>query len=156
MSALKDQIVADMTAAMKARDKTTTAALRMLKAAILTAETEGEKHELSDEQVVALVTREVKKRKESAQIYTDNGRPELAETELAEAEVFSKYLPAQLDDDQLRQLVDDAVAEASTDAGEAPSMKLMGKVMGIAKGKAGASVDGRRLSAAVKAALSGA
>lgn len=151
MSELKDTIIKDMTAAMKARDKETVSALRMLKAAIQTEEVSGSKHELTDEQVLRVIEREVKKRRESAEMYASNGRQELADAELAEAEVFARYQPAQLDDAALDALVKDAVAEVAGD--EAPSMKMMGQVMKLAKEKAAGQADGKRLSEAVKAAL---
>ena len=153
MTDLKATIVSDMTAAMKARDKDTVGALRMLKAAIQTEEVSGTKHELSDEEVLRVIEREVKKRRESAQMYTDNNRPELAEKELAEAEVFSRYQPKQLDDAELAALVDESVAEVAGDEGA--SMKIMGQVMKSAKEKAAGRVDGKRLSEAVKARLQG-
>lgn len=153
MTDLKATIVSDMTAAMKARDKDTVGALRMLKAAIQTEEVSGTKHELSDEEVLRVIEREVKKRRESAQMYTDNNRPELAEKELAEAEVFSRYQPKQLDDAELSALVDESVAEVAGDEGA--SMKIMGQVMKSAKEKAAGRVDGKRLSEAVKARLQG-
>lgn len=151
MSELKSKIIADMTAAMKARDKETTAALRMLKAAIQTEEVSGTKHELTDDEVLRVIEREVKKRRESAEMYTENGRPELAETELAEAEVFARYQPAQLDDAALDALVKECVSEVAGD--ETPNTKMMGQVMKLAKEKAAGQADGKRLSGAVKAAL---
>ncbi len=153
MSELKNTIVSDMTAAMKARDKETVAALRMLKAAIQTEEVSGSKHELTDEEVLRVIEREVKKRRESAEMYTENGRQELADAELAEAEVFARYQPEQLDDDAVKNLVGESVAEVAGD--DAPSMKIMGQVMKVAKEKAAGQVDGKRLSEAVKAALQG-
>lgn len=151
MSELKDRIVSDMTAAMKAREKDKVAALRMLKAAIMTEEVSGEKHELTDEQVLAVVAREIKKRRESAEVYAENGRQELADKELSEVEVFTEYQPEQLSDDELDNLVESTIAEVVGD-GER-NMKQMGPVMGAAKQKAGAQVEGGRLSAAVKKAL---
>lgn len=151
MSELKDRIVSDMTAAMKAREKDKVAALRMLKAAIMTEEVSGEKHELTDEQVLAVVAREIKKRRESAEVYAENGRQELADKELSEVEFFTEYQPAQLSDAELDALVESTVAEVVGD-GER-NMKQMGPVMGAAKAKAGAQVEGGRLSAAVKKAL---
>lgn len=153
MSELKNTIVSDMTAAMKARDKETVAALRMLKAAIQTEEVSGSKHELTDEEVLRVIEREVKKRRESAEMYAENGRQELADAELAEAEVFARYQPEQLDDDAVNNLVAESVAEVAGD--DAPSMKIMGQVMKVAKEKAAGQVDGKRLSEAVKAALQG-
>lgn len=153
MSELKQKIIADMTAAMKARDKDTVGALRMLKAAIQTEEVSGAKHELTDAEVLRVIEREVKKRRESAEMYSENGRQELADAELAEAEVFARYQPAQLDDDALTALVNSAVAEVAGD--DAPSMKMMGQVMKLAKEKAAGQADGKRLSEAVKSALQG-
>lgn len=153
MSELKNTIVSDMTAAMKARDKETVAALRMLKAAIQTEEVSGSKHELTDEEVLRVIEREVKKRRESAEMYAENGRQELADAELAEAEVFARYQPEQLDDDAVKNLVAESVDEVVGD--DAPSMKIMGQVMKVAKEKAAGQVDGKRLSEAVKAALQG-
>ncbi|AYX80938.1 glutamyl-tRNA amidotransferase [Corynebacterium sp. LK22] len=153
MSELKNTIVSDMTAAMKARDKETVAALRMLKAAIQTEEVSGSKHELTDDEVLRVIEREVKKRRESAEMYAENGRQELANAELAEAEVFARYQPEQLDDDAVKNLVAESVAEVAGD--DAPSMKIMGQVMKVAKEKAAGQVDGKRLSEAVKAALQG-
>lgn len=153
MSELKQKIIADMTAAMKARDKDTVGALRMLKAAIQTEEVSGAKHELTDAEVLRVIEREVKKRRESAEMYSENGRQELADAELAEAEVFARYQPAQLDDDALTALVNSAVAEVAGD--DAPNMKMMGQVMKLAKEKAAGQADGKRLSEAVKSALQG-
>ncbi|MEJ5918920.1 MULTISPECIES: GatB/YqeY domain-containing protein [unclassified Corynebacterium] len=153
MSELKAKIISDMTAAMKARDKETVGALRMLKAAIQTEEVSGAKHELTDAEVLRVIEREIKKRRESADMYASNNRPELAEAELAEAEVFTKYQPAQLDDDALNSLVADSIKEVAGD--DAPNMKMMGQVMKLAKEKAAGQADGKRLSDAVKAALQG-
>ncbi|MDO5730950.1 GatB/YqeY domain-containing protein [Corynebacterium sphenisci] len=150
MSALKDQILADMKGAMKARDKGTLSALRMLKAAIQTEEVSGAKHELDDAEVLRVIEREVKRRRESAATYREAGRPELAEREEAEAAVFARYQPAQLADAELAELVDAVVAEVCD--GE-PAMRDMGRVMREAKDRAGGAVDGRRLSEAVKARL---
>ncbi|MFC3849325.1 GatB/YqeY domain-containing protein [Corynebacterium hansenii] len=153
MSELKATIISDMTAAMKARDKDTVGALRMLKAAIQTEEVSGSKHELTDAEVLKVIEREIKKRRESAEMYAENGRQELADNELAEAEVFARYQPKQLDDDELAALVDGAVAEVCGD--EPASMKQMGQIMKAAQAKAAGRVDGKRLSGAVKERLQG-
>ena len=155
MSALKDTIVADLTAAMKARDKTTTATLRMLKAALQTEETSGAKHELTDADVLKVVAREIKRRHESATVYSEAGRQELADAELAEAGVLQRYQPAQLDDGELTALVDRVIAEHESATGEPVTRAAMGKVMGAAKAAAAGRVDGKRLSDAVKARLQG-
>ncbi|MHA2787868.1 GatB/YqeY domain-containing protein [Corynebacterium sp. S7] len=149
MSELKDTIRNDMKTAMKAKDKVRLGAIRMLLAAIQTEETSGTKHELTDEDVLKVVAREIKKRKESAQIYAENDRQELADAELAEVAVFEDYQPTQLSDEEVASLVDEAVAESG-----AESMKDMGSVMKVATEKAAGQVDGKRLSQAVKDRLS--
>lgn len=155
MSELKQTIISDMTAAMKARDKVTTGTLRMLKAALQTEETSGAKHELDDQQVLAVIAREIKRRRESADVYAENGRPELAEAELAEVAVLEKYQPKQLDDAELTALLDDVVSTVEADSGQPASMASMGPVMKAAKEKAAGRVDGKRLSEAVRARLQG-
>ena len=149
MSALKDQIRADLKEAMKAKEKERTGTIRMLLAAIQTAETEGSKHEVDDAEVQKIIAREIKKRRESADIYTTNGRDDLAEAELTEASILEVYQPKQLDDDELAKLIDEAIAETG-----AESMAQMGQVMKAATAKAEGRADGKRLSEAVKARLS--
>ena len=149
MSALKDQIRADLKEAMKAKEKERTGTIRMLLAAIQTAETEGSKHEVDDAEIQKIIAREIKKRRESADIYKTNGRYDLAEAELAEASILEVYQPKQLDDDELAKLIDEAIAETG-----AESMAQMGQVMKAATAKAEGRADGKRLSEAVKARLS--
>lgn len=149
MSALKDQIRADLKEAMKAKEKERTGTIRMLLAAIQTAETEGSKHEVDDAEIQRIIAREIKKRRESADIYTTNGRDDLAEAELTEASILEVYQPKQLDDDELAKLIDEAIAETG-----AESMAQMGQVMKAATAKAEGRADGKRLSEAVKARLS--
>lgn len=156
MSELKSRIRDDLKTAMKAREKQRTGTIRMLLAAIQTEETTGAKHEVTDEDVLKVIAREIKKRRESAEIYTANNRPELAETELAEVAVLEDYQPAQLGDAALATLVDDAVASVAGELGVAPaevSMKQMGQVMKAATAAAAGQADGKRLSAAVRAKL---
>ena len=149
MSALKDQIRADLKEAMKAKEKERTGTIRMLLAAIQTAETEGSKHEVDDAEIQKIISREIKKRRESADIYKTNGRDDLAESELAEAGILEAYQPKQLDDQELAKLIDEAIAETG-----AESMAQMGQVMKAATAKAAGRADGKRLSEAVKARLS--
>ena len=149
MSALKDQIRADLKQAMKAKEKERTGTIRMLLAAIQTAETEGSKHEVDDAEIQKIIAREIKKRRESADIYKTNGRDDLAEAELAEAGILEVYQPKQLDDQELAKLIDEAIAETG-----AESMAQMGQVMKAATAKAAGRADGKRLSEAVKARLS--
>ena len=148
MSALKDQIRADLKEAMKAKEKDRTGTIRMLLAAIQTAETEGSKHEVDDAEIQKIIAREIKKRRESAEIYTTNGREDLAETELTEAKVLEAYQPKQLDDAELAQLIDEAIAETGAD-----SMAQIGQVMKAATAKAEGRADGKRISEAVKSRL---
>lgn len=153
MSEVKAAIRDDLKTAMKAKDTLVTGTLRMLLSAIQNEETSGTAHALTDEEFLKVVAREVKKRGEAAEIYTANGREELAAQERAEAEVMSRYLPKQLSDDELNSLVDDAVAQVKADLGEAPTVRNMGQIMKIANAKAAGAADGKRLSAAVKARL---
>lgn len=154
MSDLKKKIREDLTTSMKARDKETTGTLRMLLSALTQEETTGAKHELTDEDVLRIIAREIKKRRESAEIYTQNNRDELAEAELKEASILEAYQPSQLSDEELEALIDDSIAEISQATGEEVTMKHMGQVMKAATGKAAGRVDGKRLSTAVKSRLS--
>jgi len=149
VSTLKEQLRSDLTAAMKARDELTRATLRMALAAVQTAEVSGaQARDLADEEVLAVIRREAKKRHESADIYQAAGRPALADRELAEAGVLEAYLPRQLDDAAVRALVTAAIAESG-----ANGPRDMGKAMGVAKQSARAEVDGKRLSAEVSRQL---
>ncbi|WP_026357163.1 GatB/YqeY domain-containing protein [Mycobacterium sp. 141] len=154
MAELKDRLRADLTAAMKAQDKLRTATLRMVLAAIQTEEVAGKQvRELSDAEVIAVLSRESKKRGESAEIYTQNGRGELAANEHAEGRVIDEYLPTPLTDSELADVADSAIAQVAEDIGERPSMRQMGQVMKIATAIADGKADGARLSAAVKSRL---
>ncbi|MDZ5309750.1 GatB/YqeY domain-containing protein [Corynebacterium diphtheriae] len=153
MSELKNKIRADLTTAMKAREKERTGTLRMLLAAIQTEETSGSKHELTDEDVLKVIAREIKKRRESAEVYAEAGRSELADAETNEANILAEYQPQQLDDDELAALVAEAVAQVKAERGEDVSMKQMGQVMKLATAQAAGRADGMRLSTAVRAAL---
>ena len=151
VSALKDRLQADLTAAMKARDEVTTATLRMLLAAVGVEEVAGKAaRELSDDEVLKVVAREAKKRREAATAFADAGRTEQAERERAEERVLEAYLPAQLSDDELAALVRDAVAETG-----ASGPRDMGAVMKVVVPKVAGRAEGGRVSAAVKAALTG-
>ncbi|GAA1599583.1 GatB/YqeY domain-containing protein [Nocardia ninae] len=154
MSELKAQLRTDMTAAMKAKDTLRLATLRMLLAAIQTAETAGaEARELSDADVIAVLQKEAKKRSESAEIYTQNGRGELAANEHAEARIIDEYLPTQLSEAEVADVADTAIAQVAEELGERPGMRQMGQVMKVATALAEGKADGSRLSAAVKARL---
>ncbi|MDJ0409527.1 GatB/YqeY domain-containing protein [Rhodococcoides fascians] len=151
MSELKARIRTDLTTAMKAKDKLRLATLRMILAAIQTEEVSGkEAHELTDDDVLKVLAKESKKRGESAEIYTQNGRGELAANEHAEAQIINEYLPTPLTDEELATIVDTAIAQVAEQLGERPAMKQMGQVMKIASGLAAGKADGSRLSKAVK------
>jgi uncharacterized protein YqeY len=151
MAELKDQLRADLVVAMKARDKLTTATLRMLIAAIQEQEVAGNQvRELSDDEVLKVLARESRKRGEAAEIYVTNGRGDLAANERAEAQVIDDYLPVQLNDDEVANVVNTAIAQVAEEIGERPGRKQMGKVMAAANAIAEGKADGARLSAAVK------
>ncbi|MCG7448196.1 GatB/YqeY domain-containing protein [Corynebacterium aurimucosum] len=154
MSELKETIRADLKTAMKAKEKQRTSAIRALLAAIQAEETNGSRHELEDADILKVIAREIKKRRESAEVYEDNGRPELAEAELAEVPFFEAYQPRQLEESELKALVKESIAEVEAENGEAPTMKQMGAVMKVANAKAAGQADGKRLSAEVKSQLS--
>lgn len=151
MAELKSRLRADLTAAMKARDKLRTATLRMLLAAIQTEEIAGKQaRELSDDDVIKVLAREARKRGEAAEIYAQNGRGELAAHEHAEARVIDEYLPTPLTEGELADVVDTAIAQVAEQCGQRPSMKQMGLVMKAANEIAAGKADGARLSTAVK------
>ena len=147
---MEKRIQADMVAAMKAKETVKLASLRAIKAAIMLAKTaEGATGEVSDPEIVKIIQKLVKQRKESAQQYTDAGRPELAENELAEAAVMEVYLPKQLTEAELEAELKNIIAEVG-----ATKPQDMGKVMGVATKKLAGLADGRAISAMVKALLS--
>ena len=146
---MEKRIQADMVAAMKAKETVKLASLRAIKAAIMLAKTaEGASGEVSDQEVVKIIQKLVKQRKESAQQYNDAGRPELAENELAEAAVMEVYLPKQLSEAELEAELTKIIAEVG-----ATTPQEMGKVMGVATKKLAGLADGRAISAAVKKLL---
>ena len=151
MAELKDRLRADLTTAMKAKDKLRTATLRMVIAAIQSEEVSGSTpRELTDADILKVLARESRKRGEAAQIFVTNGRGELAANERAEASVIDDYLPTQLNDDELANVVNTAIAQVAEQIGERPHVKHMGLVMKAATAIAEGKADGSRLSAAVK------
>lgn len=156
MSTLKEQLRSDLTAAMKARDELVRTTLRSALTAVGNAEVAGDTaRELTDDEVRAVLTRETKRRAESAQAFADGGRAEQADRERAEGEVLARYLPAQLDDDEVAELARAAVAEVGAETGQTPGMKQMGQVMKKANAAAAGRAEGGRVAAAVRAALGG-
>ena len=151
MSSLKTRLHDDLTTAMKARDELTLATMRMALTAVTNEEVAGKSaRELSDDEVLAVLTREAKKRREAAEAYDQAGRAELAKRERDEGEVLARYLPTQLTDDELQALVAGAVAESG-----ATSPQQMGAVMKLVVPAVAGRADGGRVSAAVRAHLAG-
>lgn len=154
MAELKARLQADLTAAMKAQDRLRTATLRMLLTAIRNDEVAGKQsRELSDDEVLKVLARESKKRGEAAEIYTQNGRGDLAANEHAEARVIDEYLPTPLTEAELADVADTAIAQVAEEIGARPTRKQMGQVMKAATAIAAGKADGARLSTAVKERL---
>ncbi len=154
MAELKDRLRADLSTAIKSRSTVTVATLRMALAAITTEEVSGSSaRELSDEEVLAVLAREAKKRREAAEVFAAAGRDELATRERAEGEVLARYLPQQLSDDELMTLVSEVIDDVAEQLGKRPNLGQLGWVMKAAKAKAAGRAEGQRLAAAVMAAL---
>lgn len=152
MSALKTTLQGDLTTAIKARDEVSAATLRMALTAVTNEEVAGKQaRELSDDDVVTVLGREAKKRREAAEAYDAAGRPELAERERAELAVLAGYLPQPLTDDEVAAIVQTAVAEVT--AGGASGGQAMGAVMRLVQPQVKGRADGAAVAAAVKAAL---
>lgn len=154
MPTIKEQIRADLTTSMKARDTVVTGTLRMILAAISAEEVSGKAAtELTDDDVLKVLARESKKRGEAATVFAENNREELAAKERAEGEIIARYLPSQLTDDELNAVVAQAYSAVAEQTGEDPTMKQMGQIMGQATALAAGRADGKRLSSAVRARL---
>lgn len=146
---LKATLQRDLTEAMRAQDKVRSGTLRMALSAISTEEVAGKSaRELSEDEVLRVVTKEAKKRREAAEAYTGAGRPELADKEEAELAVLQGYLPAQLSDEELTELAERAVAELGV-----TGMAGMGQVMKVLQPQIAGRAEGGRVAAAVRAAL---
>jgi uncharacterized protein len=151
VSELKDRLRADLTASMKARDALRSSALRMLLTSITNAEVAGkEQRELSDEDVIGVLSTEAKKRREAAEAYDEAGRPESAEKERAEAGIIAEYLPEQLDEAQVRQLVSETIASLGVGG---DGMRAMGRVMGTLQPQVRGRADGAAVAAEVRRQL---
>ena len=149
MADLADRLQADMTAAMKARDALRVSTLRMVRSAMQYAKVD-KGQELTDDDVIGVLTRQVKQRRESAEEFRKGNRPELADKEEAEAAIIIEYLPAQLGEDELVQLVGQAVTQTG-----ASSPRDIGKVMGWLQPHVRGKADGRHVSDLVRARLGG-
>jgi len=149
---LKSRLQNDLTDAIKAGDEPTKSTVRMMLAAVMNAEVAGkEAVTLSDEQVIAVLRSEAKKRVESAELYEQAGRDELAKKERAEITIIERYLPAAMDEAALKAIVDDEVAKAAANGQTGP--KAMGGVIKAVRERVGAGADGSAIAAAVKSAL---
>jgi uncharacterized protein YqeY len=147
---IKEQIDQDLKASMLGGNKTLTTTLRGLKSVILYAEVGSGKREegLDEAEVISLLSKEAKKRQESADLYTQGGNNEKATAELEEKTVIEKYLPAQLSDEELGKLIDSVIEELG-----ASGMQAMGQVIGTVKARSEGQADGSKIAALVKEKL---
>jgi uncharacterized protein len=151
MPELKNRLQADLTKALRERDELKLATLRMALAAVTNEEVAGKAaRELSDDEVVRVLTREAKRRREAADAFASGGRPELAERERAEGRVLDEYLPAQLSDDDLRALVASAIDETGADG-----PRGLGAVMKVVTPRVAGRAEGGRVAAEVRRQLAG-
>ncbi|TMU50898.1 GatB/YqeY domain-containing protein [Flagellimonas algicola] len=147
---LQEQVMTEMKVAMKAKDTVALESLRAIKSAILLAKTDkGGGGELSEEDEIKLVQKLVKQRKDSATIFTEQGRADLAAPELAQVAIIEKFLPEQLTEEEIEKVVVQTI-----DAVGAEGMKDMGKVMGMVSKELAGQADGKTISSIVKAKLS--
>jgi len=146
---LQTQIMEEIKTAMRAKDTVALESLRSIKSELLLAQTaSGSKEEISEEEEVKLLQRLVKTRKESARIFTEQNRPDLAEPEMAQIAVIEKFLPAQLSDEEVEAVVAKIIAETG-----ASGIASMGKVMGLASAQLGGTAEGKTISTIVKKLL---
>jgi uncharacterized protein YqeY len=151
MSALKDRLRADLTTAIKARDDVRSSTLRMILTAITNAEVAGkEQRELSDDDIIGVLSTEAKRRREAATAFADGGRAEMAEKEQAEAAVIADYLPEQLSAEDIAGIVGAAIEQTGA-AGE--GMRAMGRVMGVVQPQVKGRADGGAVAAEVRRQL---
>ncbi len=147
---LQQKVMASMKEAMKAKDSNALTSLRAIKSAILLAQTEsGAKEELTEDQELKLLQKLVKQRKDSATIFTEQGRDDLARPEIDQAKVIEKFLPEQLSEEEIEKVVVDIISKTG-----AEGMKDMGKVMGMANAALTGKADGKTISTIVKSKLS--
>lgn len=138
-----------MKTAMKEKNATALEALRAVKSALLLAQTEGgAKEELSEDQEIKLLQKLVKQRKDSAAIFTEQGRNDLADPEIAQAAIIEQFLPEQMNEEEIAKVIDAIITQTG-----ASSMKDMGKVMGMASGQLMGKADGKTISTIVKQRL---
>ena len=146
---LSVQIMEEIKSAMRAKDTVALEALRAIKSELLLAQTSsGSKEEISADEEIKLLQRLVKTRKESARIFTEQNRPDLAEPELAQVAVIEKFLPAQLSEEEIEAVIAKIIAETG-----ASGIASMGKVMGLASAQLGGTAEGKTVSTIVKKLL---
>lgn len=145
---LQKQVMDKMKEAMKSKETVALTALRALKSAFMLANTEVGAGELSEAEELKIVQKQVKQRKDSAAVFTEQGRNDLAEPELAEVAVLEQFLPEALSDEEIGKIVEKTIADVG-----AEGMKDMGKVMGIVSKQLAGQADGKTISAIVKAKL---
>jgi uncharacterized protein YqeY len=148
---LKEQLRTDLTASIKARDELRSSTLRMVLTAVTNAEVAGKEHrELTDDDVLGVLTSESKKRREAAEAFADAGREAQAEKEQAEAAVIAEYLPEQLSPAEIDQLVTETIDELGV---RGDGMRAMGRVMGVLTPRTKGRADGGALAAVVREQL---
>ncbi|MFT7900908.1 MULTISPECIES: GatB/YqeY domain-containing protein [Flavobacteriaceae] len=145
---LQKQVMDKMKEAMKAKDTVALTALRALKSAFMLANTEAGAGELTEAEELKIIQKQVKQRKDSATVFTEQGRDDLAEPELAEAAILEQFLPEALSEEEIGNIVEKTIADVG-----AEGMKDMGKVMGIVSKQLAGQADGKTISAIVKAKL---
>ncbi len=145
---LEERIIPDLKTAMKAKDKAALRTIRAVKAAILVQKTDGTNTEMTEEMEIKLIQKMAKQRQESMDIFIKQGREDLAETEKEELEVLKRYLPEQLSEDKIKEIVDKIIADTG-----AEGMKDMGKVMGMVSKELAGKADGKTISGIVKSSL---
>lgn len=146
---LQEKVTEEMKVAMKAKDSQTLEALRAIKAALLILQTESDSlGGISEVEEIKVLQKQVKQRRDSAAIYLEQGREDLAEPELAQALVIEGFLPAQLSEEEVTKYIDKIIAETG-----ASSMKDMGKIMGLANEKLAGKADGKTISTVIKSRL---
>jgi uncharacterized protein YqeY len=146
---IKETLQANLTEAIRSRDEIVSGTIRMVLTAITNEEVSGkEARVLTDAEIITVLSREAKKRREAAEAFADAGRADKAALEKAEGEVIAKYLPEQMSEDEIKKLIAAAIAQTS-----ASGPGDMGKVMGVIKGQTAGKADGGTVSALVKEAL---
>ncbi|NQW35975.1 MAG: GatB/YqeY domain-containing protein [Flavobacteriales bacterium] len=145
---LQSEVMTALKEAMKAKDKVSLESLRAIKSALLLAQTSGASDGITEEEEIKILQRLVKQRKDSATLYTEQGRADLAEPEIAQADIIAQFLPAQMSEEALKIAIANIISQTG-----ATSMKDMGKVMGMAGKQFAGKADGKAISNVVKQLL---